>query len=215
MTPLPGYIRAWRLNNCTYSSSIRTQCPGLWSPPTVTPTRSCHGEGATTPRAHHGVNRQGEVGLHPHGTDSGNNTFNPSVNATLVIAPPATPSQPTTWTTCSGRHIHFSACFNIWANISMGGVMWQPPTIKQALHNQRSPWQLQHPFFCEPPSDKSIKMRAPNTLASVIATLTSREYCNCKSSSSKQAADSASICQYSTGQLAAAGASPSSWPHHH
>jgi hypothetical protein len=42
-----------------------------------------------------------------------NNTFNPPVGATPVVAPPATPPQSTTRTTRSGRHIHFSARFNI------------------------------------------------------------------------------------------------------
>jgi hypothetical protein len=63
--------------------------------------------------------------------DRGNN-FNPPAAATPTIAPPAT-SPPST--TRSGRQFHFPARFNIWATISVGEVMWEPPTLSQALVN--------------------------------------------------------------------------------
>jgi hypothetical protein len=121
------------------------------------------------------------------GTDHGNNTFNPPVDTTPAVVPPATTPQPTTQTTRSGHDIHFPTHFNVWAPISVGewgGVMWKPPTVKQALPNQCSPWQLQCPLVRMLPSDKSIKMRRSDTLASVTATLTSREHCNSEYASS-------------------------------
>jgi hypothetical protein len=48
-----------------------------------------------------------------NGTDRGNGTFNPPVDAAPTIASPATPSWPSTRTTRSGRHIHFPGRFNI------------------------------------------------------------------------------------------------------
>jgi hypothetical protein len=42
-----------------------------------------------------------------NGADHGNYTFNPTVDATPAVA------QPATRTTCSGRHLHFPARFNI------------------------------------------------------------------------------------------------------
>jgi hypothetical protein len=47
-----------------------------------------------------------------NGMDCGNN-FNPPAAATPAITPPATLSQPSTKTTCSGSHIHFPSRFNI------------------------------------------------------------------------------------------------------
>jgi hypothetical protein len=47
-----------------------------------------------------------------HKTNRRNNT-NPPATATPAIAPPATPPQPSTKTTHSGRYIHFPSCFNI------------------------------------------------------------------------------------------------------
>jgi hypothetical protein len=45
-------------------------------------------------------------------TNRGNN-LNPPGIATPAIAPPATPPQPPTKTTRSGRHIHFTSRFNV------------------------------------------------------------------------------------------------------
>jgi hypothetical protein len=61
--------------------------------------------------------------------------------------------------------------------------VWEPPTVKQALLNQRSPWQLQCPLVHTPPSDKSIRMRMSDTLASNTAMLTSRGHHNSESTS--------------------------------
>jgi cleavage and polyadenylation specificity factor subunit 1 len=47
-----------------------------------------------------------------NGTDRGSN-FNPPVATSTAAAPSATPPQPSTRTTRSGRHIHFPARFNI------------------------------------------------------------------------------------------------------
>jgi hypothetical protein len=55
-----------------------------------------------------------------NGTDRGSN-FNPPFATSPAAAPSATPPQPSTRTTRSGRHIHFPARFNIWAAISAGG----------------------------------------------------------------------------------------------
>jgi cleavage and polyadenylation specificity factor subunit 1 len=47
-----------------------------------------------------------------NGTDRGSN-FNPPVSTSPAAAPSATPPQPSTRTTHSGRHIHFPAPLNI------------------------------------------------------------------------------------------------------
>jgi hypothetical protein len=62
--------------------------------------------------------------------------------------------------------------------------VWEPPTVKQVLPNQRSPQQLQCPLVCVLPSNKSIKKRTSNTLASVTAMLTSRQHRNSEATSS-------------------------------
>jgi hypothetical protein len=59
-----------------------------------------------------------------------------------------------------------------------------PPTPKQVLTNQCSPWQLQHPLFCALPSYKSIKKQTFNMLASVTAMLMPRQHHNSKVTSS-------------------------------
>jgi hypothetical protein len=56
-----------------------------------------------------------------NGTDRGNNSFNPPVDATPTVAPPATPPLPATCTTRSGRHINFPARFKICTALSAGG----------------------------------------------------------------------------------------------
>jgi hypothetical protein len=60
--------------------------------------------------------------------------------------------------------------------------VWETPTVKRALPNQRSPRQLQRPFVLTLHSDKSIKMRTSDTLASMEA---SCERCNIKISEDK------------------------------
>jgi hypothetical protein len=95
-------------------------------------------------------------------------------------------------------------------------VMWDPPRVKQALPNMRSPWQLQRPLVSTPPSDKSIKKWTSDTLATVTATLTSRKHCNSEPTSSSRLRlrspaliRRASLTVPSTGQPAATRASPS------
>jgi hypothetical protein len=48
-----------------------------------------------------------------NGTDRRNTTFNPAVDATLAVAPPAMPPSPTTQDTHSNHHVHFPTVFNI------------------------------------------------------------------------------------------------------
>jgi hypothetical protein len=79
-----------------------------------------------------------------------------------------------------------------------GGVLWEPPTVKRTLPNQRSPWHHQRKLVCTLPSDKSIKMRASDTLVSVTSVTTMlapREHCNSEPTNSSAAADSASAHQ--------------------
>jgi hypothetical protein len=58
--------------------------------------------------------------------------------------------------------------------LSFEKLVWEPPTVKRALPNRRSPWQLQCPLVDAPPSDKSIKMQTSGRAESVTDTLTSR-----------------------------------------
>jgi hypothetical protein len=44
--------------------------------------------------------------------------------------------------------------------------MWETPTVKWALPNQRSPWQLQRQLVCMSRTGKWLKMRTSGTLAS-------------------------------------------------
>jgi hypothetical protein len=72
-------------------------------------------------------------------TDRGTTTtLNPVVDATPAVASPAAPPPPVARRTRSGRRVRFPARFNIRATISAGGgVMWEPPTLNQALADQR------------------------------------------------------------------------------
>jgi hypothetical protein len=95
---------------CT-SSSVRTQCPRLWTPPP--PSRSCHIE-----RRH--CNSLCTAGSSPcqptvkptyvlNETECRTTTtFNSAVDATPAVAPP-----PIAQSTRSRRHLHFPARFNI------------------------------------------------------------------------------------------------------
>jgi hypothetical protein len=60
-------------------------------------------------------------------------------------------------------------------------ILWEPLTVKRALPNLHSPWQLQRPLGLAPPSDKHIKMRSSGTAATVTVTLTSRQQHNSES----------------------------------
>lgn len=137
---------------------IRVQCVRLWNPPTVAPTRSCHGGrkhcnalcaagpspyqpvGSSQPTYSMGLT----AGTTPstmrsmyilNGTDCGKTTFNHAFDSTLAIAPPVMPPSPIIWTTRSGRRVRFLAHFNNWATISVrGGVMWEPTIMVANQH---------------------------------------------------------------------------------
>jgi hypothetical protein len=120
-----------------------------------------------------------------NGTDCRNSTFNLLINATPSVATPATPPQPSTWTTHSGSHIHVPSHFNISATSSARWLMWECPTVKRALPNQCSPHHFQRPLISAPPSGNSIKIPLSDTLASVTTMLASRHKHNSKFSSSQ------------------------------
>jgi hypothetical protein len=67
-----------------------------------------------------------------------------------ATAPPAALPRPIARTTHSGRQVRFRAHIKIWATTSTGGVMWEPPTLNQALVDKCRPRQLQCPLVYAP-----------------------------------------------------------------
>jgi hypothetical protein len=86
-----------------------------------------------------------------NGTDCGNNSFNPLVDATPAVASPAIPPHELNAPVVTSIFLLASTSDqpNPWR--MGGGVMWEPPTVKRALPNQHSPWQLQHSLVYVPP----------------------------------------------------------------
>jgi hypothetical protein len=122
-----------RLHSCTAtsrsaptSSSFTTQLAGLW----ISPYNGPYQVLSRREKALRLLVRRRPVTVSTarvkpayvlNGTDRGNSTFNPPVNATPAVASPAIQPQPSTRPTCSGYHIHFTAHFIIRATISRGG----------------------------------------------------------------------------------------------
>jgi hypothetical protein len=86
--------------------------------------------------------------------------------------------------------LHFCIHFK---HLNLAGAVWEPPTVKRALLNQRSPWHLQCPLVIMPPTGKSIKMWLPKRWHPQCSVLS---YCTRKTANA------------STGQSAAGGTSP-------
>jgi hypothetical protein len=157
---------------------VRAQCTRFWNPLTAAPTRSCHGEktlqlivcGRPVTIS---TNRIKSAYI-LNGTDRGNTTFNPAIDATPAVAPPATPPSPSAQTALSGRHIHFPARFNISGNISArvgGGGLCEPTTM---LANHRRPQQRQLPLSQAPLAAANKDAYLRHAILSVRAALTSR-----------------------------------------
>jgi hypothetical protein len=181
---LPGHIRAQSLrevHTCLPPSGHNVLGFGalLQQPPSGPVMER---EDTATPcalEAYHGVSWQGQAGLHPQWDWLQEQQLQPVSWHKLAVAPPAMPPQPATGTTCSGHHVHFPSCFNIWATISARGwcgslPQWSECSPIGAYHGSSNAHWVVHRLVRT--SDKHIKIRSSGTAASVMVMLMSRQY---------------------------------------
>jgi hypothetical protein len=118
------------------SSPVRIQCAGLWSPlQQPQPGLVTEREDTVTPRAqeaHHGVNWQGQAGLHPQ--------WDWPREEHLQSTGQCNPGCSTTCHAVTAHHMnyvlqppHIILLFSTFEQPSLRGMISEPPTVKQAL----------------------------------------------------------------------------------